>query len=87
MTWYPHPGFADKLYWRQVEGIWHCFKKRHDGTFQSLCDRYTRKRSGGQQCSRPPVLRRCALCDSKEIQRRDREESLPESPNWRDHDR
>lgn len=78
-------GLRDKLYWRTtVSGTWHCFKRSEAG-YVSLCHRVERSRSGGQSCARPPVLLRCPLCDSNEIVRREAEESMPESPNWREY--
>lgn len=80
-------GFQDKLYWRPVRSEWHCFKKTlfADGVteFLSLCEQFTRKRSNGQSCSRPPALLRCPRCDIGEMKRRNKEESLPELENWR----
>jgi len=86
-------GLRDKLYWRpSASGTWHCFKRlderdrRDDKRYISLCHDHYQARAGGQSCARPPVLRRCGRCDGHEITRRGADESLPESPNWRDHD-
>jgi hypothetical protein len=78
-------GLADKLYWRWAGGVAHCFKKTRFGrpvVLRSLCGRYDMTRSGGQSCNRPPAAMRCAMCDSREIGRRGKESSLPESPGW-----
>jgi hypothetical protein len=76
-------GISDKLYWRFIHGVAHCFKKCRDvNGYISLCDRYTNTRSGGQECSRPPAIFRCGLCDVEEMKRRGVEESMPESPHW-----
>jgi len=82
-------GLKDKLYWRPVvvSGLWCCFKKSADAKFGfvSLCGGYGRARSGGQQCARPPAILRCARCDVAEMKRRDKEESLLELSNWKEH--
>lgn len=75
-------GLRDKLYWRQVGSIWHCFKKVRNGLFQSLCDYHTLPKSYGGRLNRPPVLLRCGLCDGEEINRRGHDESLPKSAYW-----
>lgn len=82
----PCPGLRDKLYWRPVAGgLWHCFKKLQGGGYISLCERHESPRSGGQCIGRPPVHMRCGQCDVAEINRRGKDESLPEAPNWKEH--
>lgn len=91
---YQLSGLRDKLYWRPAgqwcADIFHCFKKLEGPTrggknvFVSLCGRYERVGSGGQACARPPAIRRCPICDGKEMDRRGWEYSGPERPEWRD---
>jgi hypothetical protein len=87
----------DKLYWRPVGSglseLFHCFSKTKQGRhgrdleFTSLCDAHRMPRSGGQMCARPPTVLRCGRCDVAEIIRREVDESMPESPDWREHHR
>jgi hypothetical protein len=88
-----HIGFIDKLYWRPVGEafVFHCFSKtkgNHQGDrtleFTSLCGHRHRTSSGGQACARPPTELRCGRCDVAEINRREADESMPESPDWRE---
>lgn len=77
-------GLTDKLYWRTVgSDTWHCFKRLHgcgrNLRFVSLCGKWERKSSGGQECRRPRPEVRCGWCDGAEITRRGWEESGPES--------
>ena len=80
-------GLKDKLYWRWTSpGVAHCFEKVGRGKkafFESLCGRYERKTSGGQEALRPPSMFRCGLCDGHEMKMRGHEQSMPDSPNWR----
>ncbi len=81
-------GLVDKLYWRRTDGgLFHCFTSafNHKPRFTSLCEVHTRERSGGGRMARPPAMMRCAQCDVAEIARRGVEESMPESPDWRDY--
>jgi len=88
-------GFLDKLYWRPSGQTWHCFKKlaradrgrgeQYVERYVSLCGDETRGRSDGQSCARPPAVLRCTRCDLAEIVRRGADESLDQSPNWREH--
>lgn len=71
-------GLRDKLYWREVHGRWHCFKKAGHPLYVSLCGRHERTRSGGQAISRPRPELRCGLCDGREMDRRGWTESGPE---------
>jgi hypothetical protein len=71
-------GFNDKLYWRQVEDIFHCFSAsgREPPRFRSLCGEQARRQiGGGQHCARPIAVRRCARCDVLEMKRRGWSES------------
>ncbi len=72
-------GPPDKLYWRPdpEETLWHCFKKRDDVGFASLCGTRQRLRSGGKQILRPPAMLRCVRCDVAEMKRRGVDEPLP----------
>jgi hypothetical protein len=70
-------GLTDKLYWREQQGTWHCFKKHQCGGFVSLCDGLTRSLSGGQAARRPEPVLRCGRCDGEEMKRRGWEESGP----------
>jgi hypothetical protein len=72
-------GLVDKLYWRQVDGLWHCFEK-YRGGYESLCGKHRRRRSGGQECLRPEPLLRCGRCDGEEMSIRGWDESGPASP-------
>ena len=75
-------GFKDKLYWRFVgdDNRWHSFTRGYDrSVYPSLCARYLRTTSGGQKCSRPKAVLRCADCDKLEMRRRGWAESGPES--------
>jgi len=76
-------GLKDKLYWREGapgSGHYHCFTRSKKGVYVSLCGRFELKRSGGQGCGRPAVLKRCGLCDGREADRRGWEESGDPSP-------
>lgn len=81
-------GFTDKLFWRPFPGgVWHCLKHCSGvGGYISLCHQYESKRSGGQKCARPPAGMRCGRCDGREMQRRGHDESMTESPDWRDYE-
>jgi hypothetical protein len=48
-----------------------------------LCREFEIAGSGGQSCARPPAVMRCSRCDVDEINRRGKDESMPESPDWR----
>lgn len=74
LTW-----LRDKVYWRMSPLGWCCYRKTNGG-YMSLCARFTLKRLGGQQLTRPMVIKRCGRCDGLEMVRRGWEESGPESP-------
>lgn len=80
-------GLTDKLYWRFVGSVAHCFKKTLYVTgeirgYSSLCGQHDRLFSGGQACNRPSAMLRCAACDAAEMKRRGVEKSMPESKGW-----
>ena len=75
-------GLKDKLFWRKVDGKFHCFTKTTirigDGTrYRSLCEWHRLRKVGGQKNNRPEPVFRCARCDDLEAQRRGWEESGP----------
>lgn len=76
-------GLRDKLYWRNVGGDFHCFKRVEGGRGGtaarciSLCRREEISRSGGQASRRPEAILRCAICDGEEMKRRGWDESGP----------
>ena len=73
-------GLVDKLYWRYHVSLYHCFKKVRGGGFEALCARapkIAKGQLGGQDCRRPEPRLRCGICDGREMERRDWEESGP----------
>jgi hypothetical protein len=74
-------GFAEKLYWRNARGQWHCFKKLPDVRgYISLCQRREITLVLGQQIARPEADLRCKACDELEMARRGWCGSGPASP-------
>lgn len=71
-------GLRDKLYWRFVGDLAHCFKRSQYG-YASLCGNYALPYTRGQACRRPEAVQRCAKCDVAEMHRRGWEESGPPS--------
>lgn len=65
----------DKLYWRPLVSVWHCYRKLKGGGFISLCYRHTIYRTIGQDIRRPITTLRCAQCDNAEKRKRGWEES------------
>lgn len=74
-------GFKDKLYWREAAGKFHCFTRgeHRQPIYVTLCGCHVRRWIGGQSCSRPKAVLRCAECDVLEMRRRGWDESGPES--------
>lgn len=70
-------GLTDKLYWRPTGPLWHCFKKAAPDGYVSLCGIDGPRKIGGQRCSRPHPMLRCARCDRAEMRRRGWEQSGP----------
>ena len=70
-------GLTDKLYWRNH----HCLVRAPSRQYRyvSLCGRAEQYVIGGQECRRPPVHERCAICDGLEMKRRGWSESGPAS--------
>jgi hypothetical protein len=76
-------GLTDKLYWREIDGRHHCFKRHREGGYVSLCGNRAIPRSGGQAIARPKAVLRCAACDVREMARRGSDESMPATTDTR----
>lgn len=75
-------GLRDKLYWRPLGHLFHCFARVPSGSYASLCGHVRGGPIGGQAINRPAVVLRCLLCDAHEARRRGWSESGPERGDW-----
>lgn len=73
-------GFEWKTYWRRVGGktfaAWHLFQRSSAGDYVSMCGKFRRQKSGGQNKKRPDPRLRWGFCDNVEMKYRGVSESV-----------
>ena len=71
-----------RSYWRQFGSVFHCFDRKIDGVYTSMCSKFKLKKVGGTKTNRPPADRRCPRCKFMEVMKTEAKEPIPASPDF-----